>query len=212
MAWRNLRADISEMFTEYSRGEELSEYVQGLLAKRLTQHRERAEKLRAYFQGYRERNREKVRAWNRAARTRRQFLLWQQEEERWCARCREQFKRAFGSRGRYCSDTCRKEARREMGAHFTAQYHAAHKEEIRDRKKRWYEQNREKVLVRVAARKEEIAAKQRAYYQANRDKYIERAKKRAQDKEQRNAQSRAYYAKHREAIRAKRKKQREDAP
>lgn len=51
MAWRNLRSEISEMFAEYSLGEELQEHVFALQAKRLYHARQAAqERYRRWWQ------------------------------------------------------------------------------------------------------------------------------------------------------------------
>lgn len=191
MAWKNLRSEIGEIFAEYSRGEDLSEFVQQLWAERLANA-----KSSHYLalKAWRERNRAKVRAWVNAGSHRRKLREWEQEEERWCAHCRRPYKRPFVSGPScYCSPECRAEGRRVALAQHSARYYVAHKETISERKKRWYQKNKE----RVRARQEQRAAEETARARERNEAWTMRQHKRAATKETRNAQSRAHHEKKR---------------
>lgn len=163
MAWRNLRADIGEMFSEYARGEELSEFTQSLWAKRRVKEIERQA---AYKQRWYQRLKanpvlwrgflEKCRTWKRA-HTKQQRESWR----------------------RYVQANPEKEKARQR---------AWNSGKGRDYKHRWYEANKERLSVQYAAsyqrkrenklakakvayaqHREEKIARQRAYYEKNRE-------------------------------------------
>ena len=171
MAWRNLRSEISEMFTEYSRGEELSEFTQQLwAARRATARANYLAYMKPYIKQWRLLHPEKVRAYRQATAQRKRLRAWAAEPERICRHCWQSYRRPPEKRPTfmYCSDRCRDEARKA----YLAQHHARHYDENRaktiERQKRWYQANREKVLAQEKAKREVRTAQERARYHAKR--------------------------------------------